>query len=627
MTRRDRFALGALLLILVIVGALIVVPAPKGGPGSSASPNVPGVASNPYREGVIGHPSSINPLTARSQVDQDLVALLFRGLVKNGPNGAVVPDLATGWTASEDDHTYVFQMRGDARWEDGQPVTATDVVFTIGLVQSAGYNGPVGSSWQGVRASADGPTTVRFTMTLPSATFLRQATLPILPSHLLKGTSAATLANSAFSTNPVGDGPYRIVELDYWHVRLTRVRSVVAVPLPTPSVIASPGASASATSRSTPTPTPTPVKTPAATASVDPSAALTPTPAPTPTATPAPTPTPNPTATPALGPLPSGATLDEPGDIELVFFEDGAAAAAAFAAGRIDAVGGLTPEQTSAAASTAGARVIPYRWASLLSVVVNQRSDHPELRDVNLRTGLLEAIDRTGLLTNVLGGRGSSADLPIPNWSPAFDPSAVTSAPYDVSDAATYLTTAGWVRTADGWTAPKAKTTYTMDLLTPTEAGQPVLYRAAQEVAADWQALGLTVVIDAVPLKDYLDRLEAGQYTAAVALFEVGLESDLGPMLLSSQVGAGGSNVAGVDDKTLDGLLVTARKTTDPVDHRAAVSAVEKYVSATVPILPLCFRDYDLVVSYRVRGLVSNDISDPSGRFWDVIDWRLASAG
>ena len=31
--------------------------------------------------------------------------------------------------------------------------------------------------------------------------------------------------------------------------------------------------------------------------------------------------------------------------------------------------------------------------------------------------------------------------------------------------------------------------------------------------------------------------------------------------------------------------------------------------------------------SNRVRGLVSNDISDPSGRFWDVIDWRLASAG
>jgi len=39
----------------------------------------------------------------------------------------------------------------------------------------------------------------------------------------------------------------------------------------------------------------------------------------------------------------------------------------------------------------------------------------------------------------------------------------------------------------------------------------------------------------------------------------------------------------------------------------------------------LAFREYDLVVSSRVYDAVSNDISDPSSRFWDVIDWRLAS--
>ena len=55
------------------------------------------------------------------------------------------------------------------------------------------------------------------------------------------------------------------------------------------------------------------------------------------------------------------------------------------------------------------------------------------------------------------------------------------------------------------------------------------------------------------------------------------------------------------------------------------MTAVEKYISTTLPLLPLCFRDYDLVVSNRVQQLVSNDLGDPSGRFWDVLDWRLAS--
>ena len=623
MRQRDRFALGALLLILVVVGAALVIPIPTSAPSGSARPSV---LSVPYREGVIGRPSSINPLTARSQVDQDLVALLFRGLVKNGPNGSVVPDLATGWTTSDDDHTYTFQMRSDAFWEDGQAVTSADVVFTIGLLQDAKYDGPVGASWQGIHASADGPSTVRFTMTLASAGFLRQATLPILPSHLLKGTPVVKLADSAYSARPIGNGPYRIVEIDYSHVRLERVQSVTAVPLPTPSPGLSPSVSASGTPPPTLAPTPTAAQTKAAAGSAGPSSAFIASAAPTTTPTSAPTPTPAPTATPTPMPLPSGVTLGEMADIEMVFFDDSQSAVEAFGAGKLDGLGGLPPEQTNAAAATAGARIVPYRWASLLSVVVNQRSDHPELRDVNVRTGLLEAIDRSTLLTKVLGGHGSNADLPIPNWSPAFDPLAVTAAPYDVIDAQTYLTTAGWVRTAAGWTAPKAKTTYTLELLTPNEASQPVLYQTAEQVAADWQAIGLDVVLDPVPLKNYLDRLGSGQYSAAVAIFEIGLDSDLGPMFLSSQVGSGGSNVSGLVDKTLDQLLVTARKTTDSTGHQAAVSAVEKYISTTVPILPLSFRDYDLVVSSRVRGLVSNDIADPSGRFWDVIDWRLASA-
>ncbi len=642
MRRRDRFAVGFLLLILVVVAAALVVPTPASTPGGSVRP---AVSAAPYREGVIGHPSSINPLTARSQVDQDLVALLFRGLVKNGPNGSVVPDLATGWTASDDDHTYTFQIRSDARWEDGERVTSADVVFTIGLLQAGNYAGPVGSSWQGVHASADGPSTVRFSMTLVTAGFLRQATLPILPAHLLKSTPVAKLADSAYSARPIGNGPYRIAEIDYSHVLLERVQSVNAVPLPTFSPVVSPtpspspspsantsaSTSASASPRSTPLPGPTPTpatSTVAATNVVTGSAvaSFTPPPAPTPSVTSAPTPTPVPTATPTPMPLPSGATLGEIGRIEILFFDNPQSAVDAFRAGKLDAVGGLTSEQTDAVATTAGARIVPYRWASLLSVVLNQRSDHLELRDVNARTGLLEAIDRKTLLTNILKGHGSYADLPIPNWSPAFDPSAVTSAPYDVVDAQNYLTTAGWLRTSAGWTAPKTKTTYTLELLTPNEASHQLLYRTAQQVAANWRLIGLDVVIDAVPLKTYLDRLGNGQYMAAVAMFEVGLDPDLGPMLLSSQVGSGGSNVSGLVDKTLDQLLMTARKTTEDAAHRVAVLAVEKYIATTVPVLPLCFRDYDLVVSSRVRGLVSNDIADPSGRFWDVIDWRLFSA-
>jgi ABC-type transport system substrate-binding protein len=598
-------------IVLAVIGAALVVPSPL----SPAQSSQPSVAVAPYREGVIGHPSSVNPITPRSQADQDLVALLFRGLTKAGPNGSVVPDLAT-WTASTDGRSYTFQIRSDAYWEDGQPVTAADVVYTVGLVQDASYDGPVGSSWQGVRVSAQGSSTVQVTMTLPIAGFLRQAELLILPSHLLKGTSVAELADSSYSARPIGDGPYRIAELDYNHAVLKRVAAVTEAPLTNPSSQASAGSTASASAISFATATP---RKPAA-----PTATPAPTPTPTPSRSPSPTPapTPSPTATPDL----SGFVLSGISTIDVTFYDDSASAAADFTSGKLDVVSGLTPQQTDAALMTAGSRLVAYHWASLLSVVVNQRSTHPELRDPSARTGLLSAIDRNALLSQVLEGRGSYAQMPIPSWSYAYDVSSVTTTPYDVTEAAGYLATAGWTHTAAGWTAPKGTTTYTMELLTLDKATNPVVYATAQVVAADWTALGIPVQVDAVTTSAYLDRLDSGDFSSAIVDFDIGLDPDLGPMLLSSQIGAGGSNVSGLQDPTLDQLLLTVRKTADPGARQSAVSALEKYISTTIPVLPLAFRDYDMAVAKRIQGVAANEISDPSGRFWDVIDWRLASA-
>jgi ABC-type transport system substrate-binding protein len=612
--RRDRLALLGLFLAIAVVGAALLIGAP-GGSNQAASPSSGGV---PYREGVLGHPSSINPLTPRTQADQDLVALLFRGLVKAGPSGTVVPDLAT-WTASDDGRSYTFNMRNDAYWDDGQPVTSADVVFTIGLVQDPAYEGPVGSSWQGVHAAADGPSTVKITMTLPIAGFLREAELPILPSHLLNGTSIGGLADSIYSTRPVGDGPYRIAELDYSHALLERVTAVTGAPpiTPVPSGSARPSTSASQLVFATATPPPT--QAPQVSVSQPP------TPAPTATPTAAPTPTPSPSPTPTEVPLPSGATLATITEIEMTFYDDASLAAADFQFGKLDAVGGLPPAVTDAAAKTAGSRTVAYQTASLMSVALNQRSTNPELRDANAKTGLLAAIDRKALLSSVLEGRGSVADLPIPSWSPAYDGSSVIPTLYSVAEAQGFLTTAGWQQSADGWTAPNGKSIYTMELLTLDAASSPLGYQTALSVAASWRAIGLTVQIDAVATPTYVDRLDNGDFAAAIVNFEVGLDPDLGPILLSSQVGQGGSNVSGVQDPTLDQLLLAVRKTVAPAARKDAISALEKYVSTTLPILPLVFRDYYLVVSGRVRKVVSNQIADPSGRFWDVIDWRLAS--
>ncbi|MCJ8284383.1 MULTISPECIES: peptide ABC transporter substrate-binding protein [unclassified Halomonas] len=54
---------------------------------------------------------------------------VYEGLVKNAPDGEILPGMATDWEVSEDGKTYTFTLREDARWSDGEPVTAEDFVF------------------------------------------------------------------------------------------------------------------------------------------------------------------------------------------------------------------------------------------------------------------------------------------------------------------------------------------------------------------------------------------------------------------------------------------------------------------------------------------------------------------
>ena len=213
MTRRDSALVLALVACLAIVAVLVGAPAFQ--PVATPAPTDPPVAvavDRPYREGVLGHPESISPLTARSQADRDLVALLFAGLVRNGPNGSVVPDLASRWSTSDDGRTWTFELREDAFWHDGQPVTAADVSFTIHTLQDPDYAGPRSTSWSGVTVQAIGERTVRFTLDTPIGGFLQAATQPIAPAHLLADVPVTSLPDHSFGERPVGSGPFALVD-------------------------------------------------------------------------------------------------------------------------------------------------------------------------------------------------------------------------------------------------------------------------------------------------------------------------------------------------------------------------------------------------------------------------------
>ena len=55
--------------------------------------------------------------------------VVYEGLVNVGLGGGLVPGAAESWTVSADGKVYTFALRRNARWSNGDPVTAEDFVF------------------------------------------------------------------------------------------------------------------------------------------------------------------------------------------------------------------------------------------------------------------------------------------------------------------------------------------------------------------------------------------------------------------------------------------------------------------------------------------------------------------
>ena len=176
-----------------------------------------------YREGVAGIPQLVNPLLAQyNRVDQDLCALIFNGLTRADGQGNLEPDLAQQWQISDDGLVYLFKLKRGIRWQDNEPFTADDVIFTISLMQDPEFPGVpyLGELWRTVTIQKLDDFTLRFILPEPFPAFADFTTIGILPQHLFIDVPARDLLNHPFNLNPVGTGPFKLDEIttEYAHL-------------------------------------------------------------------------------------------------------------------------------------------------------------------------------------------------------------------------------------------------------------------------------------------------------------------------------------------------------------------------------------------------------------------------
>jgi peptide/nickel transport system substrate-binding protein len=140
--------------------------------------------------------------------------LIFDSLIEKDDQG-LIPWLAESWDISSDSKEYIFHLRNDVRWQDGEPFTANDVKFTIDYEKEH----PPASSYD-LSSVSDidviDDHTIKFTLTQPIAPFLDEiASVKIIPEHIYKDESDPNKFESPEAVT--GTGPYKLAEYSKEH--------------------------------------------------------------------------------------------------------------------------------------------------------------------------------------------------------------------------------------------------------------------------------------------------------------------------------------------------------------------------------------------------------------------------
>ncbi len=223
MSRHVRWQAALALLGLLLIGALLSYAA-----YTYTTEEVP-ARGGVYVEGVAGNPQYINPVLCQyNEVDRDLCALVFNGLLRFEEHGDLQPDLAESWETNPSSTMFTFTLRSDARWHDGLRITSDDVIFTVQLMQDPDL--PVlpdlASLWRTVIVNKVDDRTVVFQLPEPYAAFPDYTTIRwfgVLPKHYWQRYSPRELIRAQLNTQPIGSGPFRVTEVDSQHVRLEPV--------------------------------------------------------------------------------------------------------------------------------------------------------------------------------------------------------------------------------------------------------------------------------------------------------------------------------------------------------------------------------------------------------------------
>lgn len=202
---------------VVALLALLLAMVPGGGDAK---------AETVIRIGNAAECGTLDPQRANTVNENHVLESLYEGLTILAPGGALVPGQAEKWSVSPDGLTWVFTLRPDLHWSNGDPLTAEDFVYSLrrlvdpataadnaflleSLVNSVEINHGQEKDLTKLGVAAPDPRTLVITLKVPDLS-LPAILVSIRPSH--RGSVEAAGRDAFKPGTLVSNGAYQLLE-------------------------------------------------------------------------------------------------------------------------------------------------------------------------------------------------------------------------------------------------------------------------------------------------------------------------------------------------------------------------------------------------------------------------------
>lgn len=552
-----------------------------------------------YSEALIGQPKMINPIFAMANdVDADLSSLLYAGLFRYDSGQKLMPDLASSYEISEDRKTYTIKLREDATWTDGEKINADDIVFTFDTIQNPEVNSPLFTAFQGVVIEKAGDYEIKFILKDAFAPFLSSLTVGVIPEHVFGETPANNLRLAKENLQPkVTSGQWLFSKM------IKNEASIQSYILEASKNY--------------------------------------------------------------YGAKPFISTLN------FRFYQDYSQAAEALHSKDVMGVAFL-PQDLAEKYQSKNLTNHLIKIPQYTALFFNQ-ANQTILKDAKVRQALANAIDKQKIIGEALKGQGEAIDSPILSGSIGYYPE-IKKIGFDLEAANKSLDDDGWTRiepqeyfklrrdeiyktkhdeikslpdfAANSSTMEAelskqvddsvraemhpGQTFYRKDkknnllILTITTADTPEYRRAAELVAAMWQAAGVqTSVITVASRQINREILKSRNYEILLYGEILGEDPDPFAFWHSSQSDYPGLNLAMYTNRNTDKMLEEARTTSDPKQREKVYHDFQDALIKDLPAIFLYTPAYNYLIDEEVKDVKLGQVLSPSDRFNSINEWYI----